>query len=249
MVTFVDCLIFHCEISNNQIKGQLFRTQLPPSNYNVIMKTYKEIKKGGIGEYQEKNSKFLGHTFKVTTRMDVQTHLMHIKQLHPKAVHHCYAYSIGIPVQEEKSQDDGEPSGTAGRPILGQIHHHGLSNTLVIVVRYFGGVLLGTPGLIRSYKMAAIDALQNSEIIEQIVTVKFRITLPHLVLVKVLPYVKQKSIPYFLHDENEQIRLDITVPMEHQQQYHDEICCLSLGTNYYTRELCIANGIYIELIK
>jgi len=121
------------------------------------------------GLYKEKGSRFLSFAFPVCDVENAMATLREYRKRFFDARHVCFAYKIGATVIQTRTSDDGEPSGTAGQAILGQINSANLTNVLIIVVRYFGGVLLGTGGLYRAYKTAAADALQNGEIIEQIV--------------------------------------------------------------------------------
>lgn len=128
---------------------------------------YKTLLKNGFGEYREKGSKFLGNSFPINNPEEINMILEEIKKTHPKANHHCYAWRLGLEGTQYRSNDDGEPSGTAGKPILGQIDSAELTNSLVVVTRYFGGTLLGTSGLISAYRNAAALAIENAEIIEK----------------------------------------------------------------------------------
>src|SRR5207247_6484819 len=116
------------------------------------------IEKDGYAELKDRGSKFLAYAFPINKTEDFKKRLKKLKDEHPKAVHHCFAYRLGIDGNNFRSSDDGEPSGTAGRPIMGQIDHKQLTNLAVVVVRYFGGTLLGIPGLINAYKTAAAMA-------------------------------------------------------------------------------------------
>ena len=111
------------------------------------MDFYFTISKEGSAEYKDRGSKFLAYIFPIKNKDEFKTHLQALKKEHPKAVHHCFAYRIGYDGNNFRVSDDGEPSGTAGKQILGQIDSKNLSDILVIVVRYFGGTLLGVPGL------------------------------------------------------------------------------------------------------
>ncbi len=124
---------------------------------------------------KEKGSKFLGFSRAVHSEFEAESFLNDIKSLHPKARHHCFAWRIGHPDLTERANDDGEPSGTAGRPILGQLIKANVTNAMIIVVRYFGGTLLGTSGLIQAYKSCAEAALHNAQIIEIIEKETWRI--------------------------------------------------------------------------
>lgn len=130
-----------------------------------IEDTYKSIVAATEGEYTEKRSKFLSFAFPVKNLSDVETYLEEYRKKYHNARHVCYAYMLGPERKEFRANDDGEPSSTAGKPILGQINSNELTNVLVIVVRYFGGIKLGTGGLIQAYREAAAEALRQAEII------------------------------------------------------------------------------------
>ncbi len=128
-----------------------------------LIDQYYTITEPTEGLYKEKGSKFISYAYSVTSEDEVEEKLEEVRNLHHKARHHCYAYEIGIDGNRYRANDDGEPSGTAGKPILGQLHSHEITDVLVIVVRYFGGTKLGASGLITAYKEAAKDALGFAE--------------------------------------------------------------------------------------
>lgn len=132
-----------------------------------MVDTYLTIASESAGIYREKGSKFLAFAYPVKSIAEIKDHIDHLKKHYYDARHHCYAYRLGADESEFRMNDDGEPSGTAGKPIFGQILSAGITDVLVIVVRYFGGTLLGTSGLIRSYKAASADCLKNASIIEK----------------------------------------------------------------------------------
>ena len=121
--------------------------------------SYKSISQPSEGLYKDKGSKFIAYAYPVKDLEEIKSSLLEIKELHPKARHICYAYRLGFTPEEARSNDDGEPSGSAGKPILNTITSLQLHFCLVAVVRYFGGTLLGVPGLINAYKSASLDAL------------------------------------------------------------------------------------------
>lgn len=131
--------------------------------------TYKTLKDPSTGLYKEKGSKFLGFAFPVSDEQEIREILLKLRKEHHSARHHCFAWRLGSESEEYRINDDGEPSGTAGRPIFNQIKSNELTNILVVVIRYFGGILLGTSGLTNAYKQAASDAIQQGEIIEKVV--------------------------------------------------------------------------------
>lgn len=131
------------------------------------MDTFRTIKAKAEGTYTEKRSKFLAFAFPVKSADEVKSHVAEIQKKYYDARHVCYAYMIGPEREVFRANDNGEPSGTAGKPILGQINSYELTDILIVVVRYFGGIKLGTSGLIVAYRQAAIEALENAEIIEK----------------------------------------------------------------------------------
>ena len=131
--------------------------------------SYKTIASIAEGTYSEKRSKFLAFALPVETVDEVKAYVAEYQKRYYDARHACYAYMLGAERTDFRANDNGEPSGTAGKPILGQINSYGLTNILIIVVRYFGGIKLGTSGLIVAYRQAAIEALENATIIEKTV--------------------------------------------------------------------------------
>lgn len=127
---------------------------------------YPTLRAAALAEYRDKGSKFLGFAYPAPDMAAVEASLTALRALHPKATHHCYAYRLGKQGVHYRANDDGEPAGSAGRPILNQIDSHGLNHVLVVVVRYFGGTKLGVPGLISAYKETARLTLENAEIVE-----------------------------------------------------------------------------------
>ncbi len=143
---------------------------------------FKTIKETAEGTYSEKRSKFLAFAVPVESVEEVKVKVAEYQKRFYDARHACYAYMIGPERDEFRANDNGEPSGTAGKPILGQINSYGLTNILIVVVRYFGGIKLGTSGLITAYRQAAIEALENATVIEKTVDVdvSFRFEFPFM---------------------------------------------------------------------
>lgn len=158
--------------------------------------TYKTIAKPAEGSYSEKRSKFLAYAFPVQNEQEVKQRLAEIQKKHWDARHHCYAYILGPHKDAYRLNDNGEPSGTAGRPIYGQLLSKDLTNTLVIVVRYFGGIKLGVSGLQNAYKVAAREALDAAVIVERTVQEQYRVT---------FEYVKMNDIMQILKDPEVQV--------------------------------------------
>ena len=128
---------------------------------------YFTIAGASIAEYKDRGSRFIAHAYPLTTTGECKKYLQQLKKEHPKAVHHCFAYRIGLDGNSFRTSDDGEPSGTAGHPILNQIDSKRLTDTIVIVTRYFGGTLLGVPGLINAYRSATAMALQTIAVVKK----------------------------------------------------------------------------------
>ncbi len=144
--------------------------------------------------YKEKNSKFFGFAFPVNTSDEIKFYIEQLKKQHFGAVHFCYAYQIGVEKIEFRANDDGEPSNSAGLPIYGQIQSFGLTNILIVVVRYFGGTKLGVGGLITAYKTTAQLVLENASIIEKTINVQFKITFDYKNTNKVMRIIKEKQL-------------------------------------------------------
>ena len=155
--------------------------------------TYKTIEEQGEGIYTEKRSKFLAFAIPVTTVEEVKEIVEVYQKKYYDARHVCYAYRMGERGDVERSNDNGEPSGTAGKPILGQIHSKELTNVLVIVVRYFGGVKLGTSGLIVAYRLAAAEALEAVPHIEKTINEEITLRFSYPLLNDVLRIVKEEA--------------------------------------------------------
>jgi uncharacterized YigZ family protein len=152
---------------------------------------YYTVAKMGKAEFKDRGSKFIGYVFPITSADEFKERLNEVKKEHPRATHHCFAWRLGLDGNSFRVSDDGEPSGTAGRPILGQIDSKELVNTLVIVVRYFGGTLLGVPGLINAYKTAAALALQTTQLVQKPVEKEFFIQFDYTQVNEIMTLVKQ----------------------------------------------------------
>lgn len=137
--------------------------------------SYFSIAKQGFDIYKDKGSKFLAYAYPVKSEAEIKEHLLQLKSEHPSANHHCYAWRLGADKAAFRANDDGEPNNTAGKPILMQIQSHDLTNVLLVVVRYFGGTLLGVGGLIQAYKNAAQAVLSKVEIIEKFIYFEYKV--------------------------------------------------------------------------
>ena len=152
---------------------------------------YITIEKPSSAEFKDRGSKFVAFAFPVETPDDFKKELQNLRKAHPKAVHHCFAYRIGTNGNNFRSSDDGEPSGTAGKPILGQIDSKGITNVAIIVVRYWGGTLLGVPGLINAYKTSAALALQVTPLVEKQLELMYAIEFDYTQMNEVIMIMKQ----------------------------------------------------------
>ena len=152
---------------------------------------YYTIEKPSFEEFKDRGSKFIAYAYPIETTDGFKKLLQNLKKEHLKAVHHCFAYRIGTDGNNFRVSDDGEPSGTAGRPILGQIDSKEITNTAVIVVRYFGGTLLGVPGLINAYKTATTLALQVVPVIQKQIEIKYSIQFDYTQMNDVMMVMKQ----------------------------------------------------------
>lgn len=162
--------------------------------------TYNSIASPTQGSYKELGSKFLSFAHPVSSEEEVKTILNNLKKEYFDARHHCYAYRLGLEGDLWRANDDGEPSSSAGKPILGQLLSHQLSDILIVVVRYFGGTKLGVPGLIRAYRSAAADAISNGEIIEKISSKIIIISFDYVNMEPVMKIIKNLN-PELLNQE------------------------------------------------
>ena len=152
---------------------------------------YFTLESTAVAEFKDRGSKFIAYSFPIKNTNDFKKHLQELKKDHPKAVHHCFAYRIGTDGNNFRISDDGEPSGTAGKPILGQIDSKNLTDTLIVVVRYFGGTLLGVPGLINAYKTATSLVLQCTHIVQKAVEIKYELRFNYPEMNDVMRIIKQ----------------------------------------------------------
>ena len=157
------------------------------------MDTYKTIETNGEGTYKEKGSKFLSFAYHIDHESEVKEIVEKLKKQFYDARHHCYAWRIGYKGEATRTVDDGEPSSTAGRPILGQMLSYNVTNILIVVVRYFGGTKLGVSGLIQAYKDAAQDAINNSEIVERTIDSSVTIRFEYVLMNSVMGIIKDLS--------------------------------------------------------
>ena len=186
------------------------------------------------GLYKESGSRFLAYAYPISSESEVKPIVDALRGEHHGARHHCFAYRL-IKTEERpdgpalsrdglwRANDDGEPSGTAGRPILGQIDSKGLQNVLVVVVRYFGGVLLGVPGLIKAYKTATADALERASIIEKAACRRWGIRFEYALLPQVMGEIKSAGLQPASRDFSEDCSLEIEIPLSKEPSFLEHL--------------------------
>lgn len=171
--------------------------------------TYRTIDGPVTGEFRDRGSKFLAFAYPIRTEEDAKIHLQTLRGEHPRANHHCFAWRLGLDRNHYRVSDDGEPSGTAGRPILNTLYSREITNVLVVVVRYFGGTLLGVPGLINAYKLATVEALENAVIVSKTVNESYRIDVGFERLNDVMRLIKEQQLTVLNQSFESECRIDI----------------------------------------
>ena len=159
-----------------------------------ILDSYKSIAAPSEGLYKDNGSRFIARAYPVETEEEVKEIVASLKKEFYDARHHVYAYRLGYKGDRFRANDDGEPSGSSGRPVLGQIDSNGLSDILVVVIRYFGGIKLGIPGLIRAYKTSTADAIANAEIVEKIASRMYRVSFGYMGMNSVMKVFKDMGL-------------------------------------------------------
>lgn len=186
-----------------------------------IITSYKTITKPSTSYFRDRGSKFYGFAYPFNHVDELKDYLDPLKKEHPKAVHHCYAYRIGTDGMVFRANDDGEPSGSAGAPILGQIDSMGLTNVLVIIVRYFGGTLLGVPGLIHAYRHTTELALQDAEIEERILEKFYKLHFDYPLMNEVMMLIRQHDVRIVKQDLQMDCKIHIAIPLaRHEEAMH-----------------------------
>jgi uncharacterized YigZ family protein len=197
--------------------------------------TYRTISKPGEGLYKDKGSKFHAFAFQVHNENEIKDHLSELRKKFYDARHHCYAWALGPNRDAYRQNDDAEPSGTAGKPIYGQILSHDLTNILIVVVRYFGGVKLGVRGLINAYKAAAIDALENTLIEEKIIKEVYEIKFEYPLLNDVMKIIKDHDLNQLSQDFSLSCQLTVAIRRDQSARLKDlfeSIYGLSISYKY-----------------
>ena len=184
---------------------------------------YRSIAARSEGLFKDNGSRFIALAYPVETEEQVKDIVAGLKKEYHDARHHCYAYRLGYKGDRFRANDDGEPSGSAGRPILGQIDSLGLSDVLVVVVRYFGGIKLGIPGLIRAYKTSTADALGQAEIVEKVAGKRFRLTFDYLSMNGVMKVLKDLGLTPAGQDFGLQCSLEVRVRLALEEDFRSRL--------------------------
>lgn len=187
------------------------------------MTDYKTISASSQAEFKDRGSRFIAYAFPITGVDDFKKRLKELKEEHPKAAHHCFAYRIGTDGNNFRASDDGEPSGSAGKPILGQMDSKGLTNVAVVVVRYFGGTLLGVPGLINAYKTSTSLALQLAPILQKPVLVEFELNFDYTLMNDVMIFLKRYNATVLQNEAQLFCRLVVGVPKAEESFFGERI--------------------------
>jgi uncharacterized YigZ family protein len=188
---------------------------------------YRTIATPAVGNFRDKGSRFLSFIYPVSDLDEIKQHLVSLKSKYYDATHHCYAWILGDDKSVYRMNDDGEPSGSAGRPIYGQILSHDLTNVLVVVVRYYGGTKLGVPGLINAYRVSAKEAILASGIIIRIVHYSYEIQFEYPKMNAVMKVLKDNSAEVLSTDFGEQCKLSFAIPRMQATRVVDTILTIS----------------------
>ncbi len=190
------------------------------------LQSYRTLSSRSEGEYREKGSKFLAFAFPAESEAEVQDRLTDIRKEYYDARHHCYAYRLGVNGETFRANDDGEPNHSAGDPILGQLRSFELTNSLVVVVRYFGGTKLGVSGLINAYRTAAEEALKNGKIREVAVTVSIDIEYPYESTNEVMRLISDFSATVSQQEFTDKCYQTVEVNVGQEEQFRDKVALL-----------------------
>lgn len=182
------------------------------------MNFYNTVEQEGEAEFKDRGSKFTGYIFPFSKAEELKPILLRLKKQHPKAVHFCFAYRLGNDGNAFRSSDDGEPAGSAGKPILGQIDSKGITDVLIVVVRYFGGTLLGVPGLINAYKTTASLALQIVPSVQKPILSKYNIQFDYTRMNDVLTILKQFNCTVLKQETQLFCSIDAGFPLERKEE-------------------------------
>ncbi|NOW93480.1 YigZ family protein [Mucilaginibacter sp. SG564] len=199
--------------------------------------TYKTIEQPTEGIFRDRGSKFLAYAYPINSENDIKGIITNLKAEHPKANHHCWAMRLSIDRGVFRVNDDGEPSGTAGRPILNTLLSHDLTNLIVVVVRYFGGTLLGVPGLINAYKVATEEALNQATIIHKTVNDIYTISFDYLQMNDVMRVIKDDNLAILHQQFDNDCRIQVSIRKTQVEQTLFKISKVSGAVAKYDHSL------------
>lgn len=185
----------------------------------TVKDTYKSIEAPSEGLFKDLGSRFIARAYPVESEAEVRDIVAAIRKEYHDARHHCFAYRLGLEGEPWRAADDGEPAGSAGRPILGQIDSAGLSDILVVVIRYFGGIKLGIPGLIRAYKSSTADALAQARVVEKVAGRWYGLRFPYASLPAVMKIVKDLDLPQRGQSFLEECTLEVRVRRSLEEKF------------------------------
>jgi len=185
--------------------------------------TYRSIAAPSRGLFKDNGSRFISFAYPVETEEEVKSIVDSLKKEYHDARHHCFAYRLGLTGEKFRSSDDGEPSSSAGRPILGQIDSNCLSDILIVVVRYFGGIKLGIPGLIRAYKTSSADAISSAVIVEKVAGKDYHLVFDYLAMNDVMKVLKDMSIPFRNQNYGQSCEMDVRVRLSHDGTFREKM--------------------------
>ena len=188
-----------------------------------MVDSYKSISAQSEGLFKDNGSRFIALAFPVETEAEVKVIIDSLKKEYHDARHHCFAYRLGLTGDKWRANDDGEPSGSAGKPIFRELISRDLSDILVVVVRYFGGIKLGIPGLIRAYKTSTADALDQAQVIEKIAGKWFKIDFGYLAMNDVMKIIKDMDLPQRNQDFGERCSIEVRVRLSFLDDFTERI--------------------------
>lgn len=197
--------------------------------YDMELETYYTLYQGGVGEFVMKKSRFIASVSPVETEEEALNFIDGLKKQYWDAAHNCYAYIIGVKNPIMRCSDDGEPSKTAGKPMLDVLLAKELTNLVVVVTRYFGGTLLGTGGLVKAYQSATIEGLEKSLIIKKEPGVHMQLITDYNLVGKIQYYIGQENIPLISSDYTDVVTLDLMIPIDQVDCFQKKLADLSNG--------------------
>lgn len=186
---------------------------------NIIKDTYSSIASPSEGLFKDNGSRFIARAYPVETEEEIKEVIASLKKEYHDARHHCYAWRLGCGGERFRANDDGEPSGSAGRQILGQIDSRGLSDILVVVIRYFGGIKLGIPGLIRAYRTSAADALDKAATTEKTASKRFRLSFGYMSMNGVMKMTKDLGLAPEGQDFGMECSMEVNVRLSLEKEF------------------------------